>query len=269
MFQPLYVAATGLSALEDQMTDITNNLANARTVAFKKGRTEMESLFYLEKTFEKRLQEEMAPEEAQASPYAPLEFGTGVRIAATPKDFSQGNIEITNHPFDIAIQGEGFFQFKMPDGTSAYGRAGNLHIDNDGNLVDPNGRVLEPALVIPERTTNVVIQQDGRVLANIDNQIDQVEVGQINLARFANPGGLKAIGQNLFAASPSSGDPMIGYPNDPGYGYLQQYSLEGSNVDVITEMMKMVMVQRVFETVSKAIQVYDGMLAAVEKIKQG
>jgi flagellar basal-body rod protein FlgG len=266
MFQPLYVAATGLNAFEDQMIDITNNLANARTVGFKRGKTEMESLFYLEKTFQRRLEEEMREEGTK--PYAPLEFGTGVRIAATPRDFAQGNIEVTSNPFDFAVQGEGFLSFRLPDGTIGYGRAGNLHVDNEGNVVDPNGRLLEPQITLPARTTNVVVRQDGTVIVNVDNQIDQIEVGQITLARFTNPSGLKAVGQNLFVSTPSSGDPIIGVANEEGFGYIQQYALENSNVDVISEMMRMVMVQRVFETVSKAVQVYDGMLTALERIKQ-
>ncbi len=266
MFQPLYIAATGLNTYEDVMTDLTNNLSNAKTVAFKRGRTETESLFYLEGSFQKKLAAEMGT--AEEKPYAPIEFGTGVRIASTSKDFSQGTLETTKSPFDLAIQGEGFFQFKLPDGTIAYSRAGNLHIDNEGNLVDPNGRIFEPNIVVPQGTTSVVIQQDGTVLVTINNDKDQVELGQINLVRFMNPQGLKAIGQNLYVATPASGDPVIGVPNQEGFGYVQQYSLEGSNVDVISEMMRMLVVQRVFDTISKAVQAYDGMLSTLEKIKQ-
>jgi len=266
MFQPLYIAATGLNSFEDEMVNITNNLANAKTVGFKRGRTEMESLFYLEKTFHKRLSDEM--EKLEERPYAPIEFGTGVRIAATTKDFSQGTKEITNNPFDLSIQGDGFFQVRLPDGTIAFSRAGNFHVDNEGNMVDPNGRFLEPGILIPDRTTAVSIRQDGTVLVNIDNEIEQIEIGQITLGRFANSNGLRAIGQNLYVATPASGEPVIGIPNEEGFGYINQYSLESSNVDVITEMMKMVMVQRVFDTVSKAVQTYDGMLAALERIKQ-
>jgi flagellar basal-body rod protein FlgG len=268
MFSPLYIAATGLNAYEDEMVSITNNLANAKTIGFKRGKTEMESLFYLDKTFQKRLSEQTEQLETTASPNAPIEFGTGVRIAATPKDFEQGQMEVTSSPFDIAIQGEGFLQYKLPDGTIAFGRAGNLHVDNEGNLVDPNGRFLEPGIAIPERTTNVVIRQDGTVLVNIDNQMDQMEVGQITIARFTNLSGLKAIGQNLFVQTPSSGEPIIGIPNEEGFGYVNQYSLESSNVDVISEMMQMLMVQRVFDTVSKAVQAYDGMMTALGRIKQ-
>ncbi|MFH1683847.1 MAG: flagellar basal-body rod protein FlgG [Candidatus Margulisiibacteriota bacterium] len=265
MFQPLYVAATGLSAMEDQILNITNNLANAQTVGFKKGRTEMESLFYIEKSFKDMLYEEMSGSE---TPPVNVEYGTGVRIASTPRDFTQGSIDVTNNPLDIAIKGEGFFTYRMADGTEAYGRAGNLHIDNDGNMVDPNGRFVEPSVVFPEGTTSIVIQQDGIVMAAVNNENDYSEIGQINLARFTNPSGLKSIGQNLYQASEASGEPMIGIAGEEGYGIINQFALEQSNVDVISEMMRMVMVQRVFDTVTKAVQSYEGMLTSVDRMKQ-
>ncbi|MGB9613352.1 MAG: flagellar basal-body rod protein FlgG [Candidatus Margulisiibacteriota bacterium] len=265
MFQPLYVAATGLSALQDEILNITNNLANAKTVAFKKARAEMESLFYIEKSFKDLLYEAMAGTE---TPPVNVEYGTGVRVASVAKDFTQGSIEVTNNPLDVAIQGEGFFQVKMPDGSIAYTRAGNFHIDNDGNLVDPNGRILEPQIVFPEGTTSVVIRQDGTVLCAVNNQLELRELGQITLARFTNPAGLKSIGQNLYQATEASGDPVIGAPTQEGFGALNQFSLEQSNVDVISEMMRMVMVQRIFDTVTKAVQSYEGMLTTLERMKQ-
>jgi len=267
MFEPLYVAATGMNVFQDEMVDITNNLANARTVGFKKGRTEKESLFTIERTFQTQLREQML-KEGITPPYGPVEYGTGVRVAATPKDFSQGTIEITSNPLDIAIQGEGFFQFSMPDGTLAYGRAGNLHIDNSGNIVDPNGHKIEPGIIIPEGTTRILIKQDGTIQVSINNSVETTEIGQINLARFVNPAGLKSLGQNLFQSTSSSGDPIVGVANGEGYGSISQYALESSNVDVISEMMRMVMIQRVFDTVSKAVQSYDGMLTAVNQMKQ-
>lgn len=265
MFQPLYVAATGLSAMQDEILEITNNLANAKTVAFKKGRTEMESLFFIEKSFKDMLYEAMSGTE---TPPVSVEYGTGVRVASTPRDFTQGSIEITNNPLDVAIKGEGFFQFRMPDGTAAYGRAGNLHIDNEGNLVDPNGHMLASEIVIPEGTTSVVIRQDGVVLVVVNNETEYSEVGQIDLARFTNPAGLKSVGQNLYQATEASGDPFIGIAGEEGFGAINQYALEQSNVDVISEMMRMVMVQRVFDTVSKAVQSYEGMLTSLERMKQ-
>ncbi|MDD5382560.1 MAG: flagellar hook-basal body complex protein, partial [Candidatus Margulisbacteria bacterium] len=163
MFQPLYVAATGLSAMQDEILNITDNLANAKTVAFKKGREEMESLFYIEKSFKDMLYEEMSGSETTP---VTVEYGTGVRVASTPRDYTQGSVEITSNALDLAIKGEGFFQFKMPDGTVAYGRAGNFHMDNDGNVVDPNGHLLDPGIVLPDGTTGIVVRQDGMVLAS-------------------------------------------------------------------------------------------------------
>ncbi|MCU0641381.1 MAG: flagellar basal-body rod protein FlgG [Candidatus Margulisbacteria bacterium] len=266
MFQPLYVAATGLSAMQDEILNITNNLANAKTVAFKKSRAEMESLFYVEKSFKDTLYEAMSGTEA---PPVNVEYGTGVRVAATPKDFAQGTIEITSNPTDLAIQGEGFFQVRMPDGSYAYTRAGNFHVDNDNNLVDPNGRLLAAAITLPDNTTSIVVRQDGTVLAATEGSTSLSEVGQLAISRFTNPAGLKSIGQNLYAATPASGEPVTGTPNQDGYGSVNQYSLESSNVDVISEMMRMVMVQRVFDTVSKAVQSYQGMLNTLQQMKQG
>ncbi len=265
MFQPLYVAATALSAEQDEILEITNNLANAQTVAFKKGRTEMESLFYVEKSFKDMLYEAMSGYE---TPPVSVEYGTGVRVASTPKDFTQGSIDTTNNPLDIAINGEGFLQFQLADGQLAYGRAGNLHLDNEGNLVDANGHKLDPAITLPTGTTSVVVRQDGTVYAATNNSTEYSEVGQISLVRFTNPAGLKSLGQNIYSATEASGEAIIGVAGENGYGTVNQYSVEKSNVDVISEMMRMVMVQRVFDTVTKAVQSYEGMLASLDKMKQ-
>ncbi|MCX5750685.1 MAG: flagellar basal-body rod protein FlgG [Candidatus Saganbacteria bacterium] len=269
MFEPLYVASSGLEALEQEISNITNNLANASTVGFKKSRTEMESLYYVQRDFSEELERAVRRREGVLKEFTlPIEMGTGVRVAATTKDFTQGTIEVTNRPFDLSIQGDGFFQYQMQDGTVAYGRAGNLHVDNDGNLVDSNGHFIEPRLTIPPEATQVSIRSDGTVLVKINNELESSEIGQINIARFSNSNGLKSLGQNLFASTDSSGDPIIGNPGDDGYGTITQYSLENSNVDVITEMMQMVMVQRVFDTIAKAVQSYDAMLTAIGNMKQ-
>ncbi|MFA5113937.1 MAG: flagellar basal-body rod protein FlgG [Candidatus Margulisiibacteriota bacterium] len=265
MFQPLYVAATGLSAMQDEILNITNNLANAKTVAFKKSRAEMESLFYVEKSFKDTLYEAMSGTE---TPPVNVEYGTGVRVASTPKDFAQGAVEVTSNQLDISIQGEGFFQVKLQDGSDAYTRAGNFHVDNDGNFADPNGRLLANNLVIPEGTSSVVIRQDGTVLIATEGSTTLSELGQITLSRFTNPAGLKSIGQNLYQATAASGEPVSGTANQAGFGSINQYSLEQSNVDVISEMMRMVMVQRVFDTVTKAVQSYETMMTTLERMKQ-
>lgn len=264
MFQPLYVAATGLSAIENEILNITNNLANAKTVAFKKGRTEMESLFFVNKTFKDYLYQAMSGAE---TPPINVEYGTGVRVAATPKDFTQGSIEVTSSPLDLAISGEGFFQFTMPDGTITYSRAGNLHLDNEGNLANTNGHLFEPSITVPDGTTAIVISTTGSVSVAVNNSTDYTEIGQITLARFANVNGLESIGQNLYKATDASGAPTLGLPNEDGMGQLNQYSLEQANVDVITEMMRMVTAQRVFDTVTKAVQSYEAMLASLDRMK--
>jgi flagellar basal-body rod protein FlgG len=264
MFQPLYVAATGLSALQDEILDITNNMANAKTVGFKKGRSEMESLFYVDKSFKDMLYNAMSGTE---TPPVNVEFGTGVRVASTPKDFTQGALETTSNPLDLAIQGDGFFQVKMADGSLAYCRAGNFHIDNDGNLVDPNGRLLEPSIIFPQGTIAVTIQQDGTIYAAGSDNVAS-EIGQLSLARFTNSAGLKSVGQNLYQATDASGEATIGVPTQDGYGSITQYALEQSNVDVISEMMRMTVVQRVFDTVTKAVQSYEGILSSLDKMKQ-
>jgi flagellar basal-body rod protein FlgG len=265
MFQPLYVAATGLNTFEDEMTDISNNMANAKTIAFKKGRTDKESLFYVEKTFDSKLAEAM--KKANGEPAGSLEYGTGVRVVSTLKDFSQGTIENTNQPMDLAIQGEGFFQIRMPDGSQAYSRAGNFHIDNEGNVVDPNGKFLDPPLSVPQGTTSVLVKSDGTVSVSINNSSNLMEIGQINLAKFPNPAGLKSIGQNLYAQTDASGYVIIGTPTQDNFGAIQQGALEQSNVDIISEMMRMIAVQRVFDTVTKAVSTYEAMLTKLEGMK--
>jgi flagellar basal-body rod protein FlgG len=266
MFEPLYVAATGMNVFQNEMVDITNNLANARTVGFKAGRTEKESLFTIERTFQQELKDQMISQ-GVTPPYGPTEYGTGVRVSATPKDFSQGTIETTNSPLDIAIQGDGFFKYQMADGTYAYGRAGNLHADDQGNFVDPNGHILQPQITLPTGTTRVLIRQDGTVSVSVNNSVQLQDIGQISLTRFMNPAGLQSLGQNLFVETDASGTPMDGVANTEGYGSISQNSLEGSNVDIMSEMMRMVIIQRVFDTVSKAVQSYDTILTSIERMK--
>jgi len=267
MFQPLYVAATGLNTFEDEITDITNNLANSKTTGFKKGRTEKESLFYMEKDFTSYLNDAIKRQQDAGVGINPVEYGTGVRVVSTRKDFSQGTIETTGNPLDVAIEGEGFLQIRMPDGNIVYSRAGSLHSDSEGNLVDPNGHLLEPPLILPQGTTSVLIKENGVVYVSINNALELTEIGQIQLVKFTNPSGMKSLGQNLYEETASSGTPLVGLPTQEGYGSLKQSALEQSNVDIISEMMRMIMIQRVFDTVTKAVQSYDAMLTSVERMK--
>ena len=268
-FGALFTAATGLKAYEEELNDVSNNLANSRTPGFKKGRVDMETLFYIQRSFPQELDTAMAKNDSFFLPPVGIEVGTGVRVAATPHDFSQGSIAVTNKPLDVAIDGEGFFQFRMPDGSLAYGRTGNFQLDREGNLVDPNGHLLEPAIVIPEGTTAVQVNQDGKVSVSINNSVELTEVGQIDLAPFTNSPGLKSIGQNLSVPTPASGEALVGTPSQEGFGNVAQFSLENSNVDVISEMVRTVQVQRVFDTLIQMVQAANGMLTALGQINRG
>jgi len=266
MFQPLYVAATGLSATENEVLNITNDLANAQTVAYKKIRSEMEDLFYIKQEFKDVLNDAMSGEEPTP---INVQYGTGVRIAATTHDFTQGTFDTTGRPLDLAIEGDGFFKVKMADNSYAYTRAGNFHADDQGNIVDPNGHILDGDLIIPEGTTSLVIQQDGTVFYAINNETTYSELGQINLVRFPNKYGLKNIGQNLYQVSEASGEEIVGIAGEESFGNIRQYSLEQSNVNVITSMMDLVLAQKVFDTITKAVQTYETMLSNLSAMKQG
>jgi flagellar basal-body rod protein FlgG len=262
MFKQFRVAATGMSAMEKDLITITDNVSNVKTTAFKKARVEFENLF------PEILNEAIADTENNKN-LPQLEFGSGVRVVGTPRDFTSGTIEITNNTLDIAIQGEGFLQIRMSDGTTAYTRAGNLHKDNEGKLTDVNGNLLEPEISLPQDTTGVVITTDGTVLVQENNQTSQRQVGQINLARFVNPAGLKSIGDNLYQSTVASGEPLQGIPSENGFGSIAQFSLESSNVDVVQEMMRMIMTQRAFDVISKAIQSGEGMLNSAIEVAKG
>lgn len=262
MFRQFYVAATGMDSLEKDLVTITNNVANVKTTGYKKSRVEFETLFpeVLQEAIEDADQETKKP---------PVELGSGVKIAGVPKDFSQGTIEITNNPLDVAIQGEGFYQFMMPDGTIAYSRAGNLQKNSEGKLVNAAGYPLEPQIVIPENATNITISTDGKVYVQENNDPVQNEIGQIELVKFINPAGLKSVGDNLYMQTVASGEPVRGVATEEGFGQIAQFSLENSNVNIIQEMMRMIMTQRSFDVISKAIQSGEQMLNSAIEVAKG
>ncbi|HCY35867.1 MAG: flagellar basal-body rod protein FlgG [Candidatus Margulisiibacteriota bacterium] len=260
MFRQLYVGATGMNALEQDMVVITNNVSNSKTTAFKKSRAEMENLF------PQVLDEAVSEIDSETKRPAGIEFGSGVRVVSTPKDFAQGTPEITSNPLDLMIQGEGFFTVRMPDGTLAYTRAGNFHRDDAGNIVDPNGHILEPSIVIPQDVTGIRVSADGGMYVKITNAMQENLIGQLSISKFSNPAGLESIGQNLYRDSLSSGEAAEGVPGKDGFGTIAQFSLEGSNVDIVDEMMKMIITQRAFDIISKSIQVGENMLRSAIEI---
>jgi len=259
MISQLHMAKSAMFAFQRKLQVITNNIANAQTVGYKRRGVEMESLFPLILEGVLTESDESIPGN-QNSRRRYVEYGQGVRIAEIRKNMEKGSIEITNQPLDMAIDGQGFFQFRQSDGTLAYGRAGNFHTDSEGNVVGPNGHPLEPALRIPNNTTEIIINEEGKVFVQVNNETTPREIGQLLLANFSNPGGLVDVGQNLYRDSAASGEPRYETPGRDSMGLIRQRALEFSNVNVIEEMMNMVLTQRAFEITVKAIGSGDAML---------
>ena len=249
----MWVAKTGLDAQQTRMNVISNNLANVNTTGFKRDRAVFEDLLY------QNIRQ--AGGQTGATTQAPtgLMLGTGVRVVATEKMHAQGNMVNTQNPLDVAIAGEGYFQIAQPDGTIAYTRDGNFKLSNTGQLVTSSGMLLQPAITIPNTASSVTVGRDGTVSIELAAGGAQV-LGQIQIARFVNPGGLQSMGQNMMKDTPASGLPQVLQPGVTGAGTLMQGTLEASNVNVVEEMVNMIETQRAYEINSKAISAVDGML---------
>jgi flagellar basal-body rod protein FlgG len=254
MSSALWVAKTGLEAQQTRMTTISNNLANASTTGFKRDRAVFADLIY-----QNIVQVGSQSSEDTIMPSG-LNVGTGVRTVATEKLFTQGNILQTGNPLDIAIQGRGFLQILMPDGTTAYTRDGSLQKDASGQLVTSSGYAVEPGISIPDDALSVSISSDGVVSVVTQGSSSSTQVGTIQLSDFISPTGLQAIGNNLYLESAASGSPQAGTPGLTGLGTLIQASLEGSNVNTVEELVNMIETQRAYEMNSKAISTADQML---------
>jgi len=266
MLSQLHMAKSALYSFQRKMQVITNNISNAQTPGYKERRVEMESLFPL--IFERAVSEfEDDSTQSRTKRKKYIEFGQGVRFVGITKNFRTGTIEVTNRELDMAIEGNGFFQVRMPDGAVAFSRAGNFHVDSQGNLLSPNGHPVEPPIRIPLEAREVIVNQEGRVFALLDDDTRQQEIGQIVVSKFMNPEGLKDIGQNLLLETESSGQSEIVVPGQNGAGSIRQRALEFSNVDIVAEMMEMLMCQRSFETIIKAMKASDDMLKVASDIK--
>lgn len=255
MNSALWVAKTGLDAQQKNLTIISHNLANANTVGFKKDRAQFEDLMY----------QTIAQPGAQSSTDTRLPsglmVGTGVKLASTEKIFTEGSQIQTDNPMDIAISGRGFLQVQMPGGGDiAYTRAGQLQVNDQGQLVTPQGYLIQPNITIPQGAIQVSISQDGIVSAITTNAADPQQIGQLQLADFINPAGLQAIGNNLFKQTAASGDPVLNNPSNNGLGKLVQGALETSNVNIVEDLVGLIETQRAFEVNSKAISATDQML---------
>jgi flagellar basal-body rod protein FlgG len=258
----MWSAAAGMNVQTTNMDAISNNLANLNTTGFKAGRAEFQDLLY--QTIN------TAGTSTSSTTIQPsgLQLGAGSRLSAMVKDFSTGGLQSTNSPTDMAIQGDGFFQVLMTDGTYAYTRDGSFTTDQNGNMVNANGLSLYPQVTIPQDATSITIGTDGTVTVTTQGQTTPQQVGQITIANFINPNGLTSIGQNLMQQTLASGDPIQGVPGQTGLGTIQQSSLEGSNVDMASEMVNMIVGQRAYEANSKTIQTCDQMLQLVNNLKR-
>ena len=257
MHPALWIAKTGLDAQQTQMAVVTNNLANVNTTGFKRGRAVFADLLY------QTVRQPGAQSSQDSQLPSGLMLGTGVRSVATEKLFTQGNIVQTGNQLDLAVNGRGFFQILLPDGTRAYSRDGSFQLSANGELVNSNGYALDPGITIPEQTQSVTIGADGTVSVLVAGESSPTEVGQLQLSDFINPAGLQPMGENLFLETAASGDPQAATPGEDGVGTLVQGSLESSNVNVVEELVNMIETQRAYEMNSKAIATTDEMLAFV------
>jgi flagellar basal-body rod protein FlgG len=254
MDSALWAAKTGLEAQQTRMAVTANNLANVNTTGFKRGRVAFEDLLY------QNLRQVGADAAQDTQLPSGLAVGTGVRVVATEKTYTQGNLQVTNNALDVAINGRGFFQVALPDGTNAYTRDGSFKINAQGELVTSGGYRVQPAVSIPDGAQSVSIGTDGAVSVQLAGQPAPSQVGSLQVVDFVNPAGLQARGENLLLESAASGPPQAGTPGLNGLGALQQGALEASNVNVVEELVAMIETQRAYEMNSKAISTADKML---------
>ncbi|MCB1216149.1 MAG: flagellar basal-body rod protein FlgG [bacterium] len=262
MMRSLFTGASGMAAQQMRIDVTSHNLANANTVGFRSNRAEFMDLIY---------QNLRVPggTSANGTPWPDgLQVGLGVSTGAISKDFRVGSPMETGAPLDLMIAGDGFFQVQLPDGSTGYTRAGNFTKDVDGSIVMKGlGYFLQPGITLAQDSTDIVVGQDGTVSEKDANGVAS-EIGQILIVRFVNPGGLEAVGDNLFKATAASGDPIEGIPTQAGYGKIMQNYLEGSNVSVVDELVNLIISQRAFEANSKSVSTSDEMLQTAVNLKR-
>ena len=259
----LSIAATGMLAQQTNVEVIANNLANMNTTGYKQQRAEFQDLLY-------QNVEQPGAQSSDSGTLLPsgIQLGAGVRTAAVYRIISQGSLTNTSNPYDMAINGMGYFRVTMPDGTDAYTRAGNFGLSPEGQIVTDKGYTVAPGIAIPANATGITISAQGQVQATVPGQTTPASVGQLELTRFPNEGGLNAIGDNLFTETPSSGSPQSGVPGSVGYGTIQQGFLEGANVNAVEEMTSLITAQRAYEMNSKVITAADQMMQQTSQLGQ-
>ena len=261
MPRALWTAASGMAAQQFNVDLLANNIANINTTGFKRQRTDFQDLFYDIKA------QPGARAGQQGRNPTGTQVGTGVNVSGTTRVFSEGSIEPTGRPLDVAIEGDGFFEVQMPDGaTIAYTRAGDFRVDGDGRLVSPDGYYVQPAITIPDGApeSDIAVASNGTVTVKINNV--ETTVGQLTLARFRNNSGLLAVGRNLFQASEASGPAITGTPTSTGFGNLRGGMLEKANVEAVTELVNLIVAQRAYELNSKSISTADQMLSTANNL---
>lgn len=262
MLKSLYSGASGMYAQQQNLDNISNNLANVNTTAFKKSSLEFQDLMY------QTLRAAGTQTGANTQTPTELQLGSGVRVVASNKNFEQGAVVASGNPLDVAIVGEGFFRIRNEDGTEAYTRDGHFKLSAEGTIVTSDGYIVEPEISIPEDTQAVLIGDNGVVSVLLHGDPTPQEVGQFELAKFINPGGLKHIGNNMYETTVASGEALTGTPQETGYGKLTQSYIEKSNVNITTELVEMIQTQRAFDLNSKAIKASDEMLNTANGLKR-
>lgn len=250
----LHVARTGLDAQNTRMQVIANNLANVNTVGFKRDRASFETLAY------QAVVTPGAPSSGENRYAIGLNLGSGVQMTGTARIDTQGSLTTTSNALDLAIEGAGYFQIQMPDGRTGYTRAGDFNLSAEGTIVTPDGMPVQPQIQVPEGATAISIGADGTVSAQVAGQADATELGKVEIARFVNPAGLQSIGNNLLVETGASGAAQVGAAGEEGRGSLRSGSLEGSNVNVVEELVDMIETQRAYEVNSKMIQAAEEMM---------
>lgn len=258
----LSIGATGMLAQQLNVEVISNNIANMNTTSYQRRRAEFQDLLY-------QNQRRVGADSSDANTTVPVgvQIGLGVKTAAVYRITEQGNLTLTENPLDVAINGEGYFRIQLPNGDTAYTRAGSFQLDGDGDIVTVDGLQVEPGITIPANAIDISVNTSGQIIVSIDGQTNPQTVGQLELTRFANDAGLLAIGDNLYLETPASGTPATAVPGSDGFGTIQQGFLETSNVNVVEEITNLITAQRAYEMNSKVIETSDQMMSTLTQMR--
>ncbi len=258
----LSIAATGMKAQQTNVDTISNNIANMNTTGFKKMRAEFTDLIYQSE----QRQGGLTSEAGTVKPVG-VDVGLGVKTTGIARVSTQGSLKATDNDYDLAIDGKGYFTVNMPDGGQAYTRAGAFQLSPEGMIVTNNGYEVAPGINVPENTVDLEVNEEGLVMAFVDDEIEPVEIGQLNLVTFTNEAGLKNVGDNLLVQTPASGDPIAGNPGEDGLGIIRHGYVENSNVDIIQEITSLISAQRAYEMNSKVVETADQMMTTATQIR--